>query len=415
MTQPQPALSDPAYLNRRQVLLLALATAVVTANAYYIHPIIGDVADHFGVSAARIGIVPALNQLALAIGILMLLPLGDRYSNRTLTIIFSACQCAGLLTMTFAQDFVTFTAGSTVLGFFTIAPYLLPTYASKRVPPERLGVVTATLTSGVLFGLLVARVGSGVVADLYDWHVVYWGASAAMVVVTLAMPWIVPNQEAATADSAAPKGSYLALVASVFPLIRKHPEILVSGAIQGIGFGQFIALWLGLALHLTSDAMGYGTDVVGYLAGLAALSVLTTPRLGQIADRIGARRARFAFACVQTSGTALFLPFGDNLWLLLIPLIVTTTVGPPIDVSNRMTFLSAAPEIRTRLTTIYIVMMFMGGGIGSLTGTMIYDAYGWKGTAIALVTACCGSLSLAAIAWRVWGTHCEASTQPDTA
>lgn len=398
--------SNPAYLTRRQELLLALAVAVVTANAYYIHPIIGDVAEHFGVSDARIGLVPALNQLALAVGILLLLPLGDRYSNRRLTIIFSLCQCAGLLTMTFAPDFVTFTAGSTWLGFFTIAPYLLPAYASKRVAPERLGYVTATLTAGVLFGILVARVGAGVLADLYDWHAVYWCASAAMVVVTLAMPRIVPAQEAAISPKAKTQGGYFALVGSVFPLVRSHPEILISGTIQGIGFGQFIALWLGLALHLTSDAMGYGTDVVGYLAGFAALSVLTTPRLGQIADRIGARRARFIYGCVQAAGTALFLVFGDNLWLLMIPIIVTTTVGPAIDVASRMTFLSAAPELRTRLTTIYIVLMFIGGGIGSLTGTMIFDAYGWMGTAAALVVSCFVLTGLAGLAWRIWGTHC---------
>ena len=61
---------------------------------------------------------------------MLLLPLGDRYSNRNLTIVFSVCQCVGLLMMTFAPDFVTFTAGSTWLGFATIAPYLLPAYAS---------------------------------------------------------------------------------------------------------------------------------------------------------------------------------------------------------------------------------------------------------------------------------------------
>ncbi|MEO1731570.1 MAG: MFS transporter [Pseudomonadota bacterium] len=397
--------TNPTYLTRQQELLLALAVAVVTANAYYLHPIIGEVAKHFGVSDADIGIVPALNQLALALGILLLLPLGDRYSNRNLTIVFSICQCAGILAMTFAPDIVTFTAGSTWLGFFTIAPYLLPAYASKRVAPERLGYVTATLTAGVLFGILVARVGAGVVADLYGWHAVYWCASIAMVLVTFAMPLIVPAQEAAVAGPKKSGGGYFALVGSVFPLIRSHPEILISGAIQGIGFGQFIALWLGLALHLTSDSMGYGTDVVGYLAGFAALSVLTTPLFGQIADRIGARRARFFYGCVQAAGSALFLPFGDNIWLLMIPILITNTVGPAIDVGSRMTFLSSEPEVRTRLTTIYIVLMFIGGGIGSLTGTMIYDAYGWNGSAIAIMSACFVLTAMSGLAWKVWGTQ----------
>ena len=54
----------------------------------------------------------------LALGILLLLPLGDLFSNRTLTILFTIGQCVGLIGMTLAQSFVTFTAGSTLLGFF---------------------------------------------------------------------------------------------------------------------------------------------------------------------------------------------------------------------------------------------------------------------------------------------------------
>ena len=138
-------MTEPTRLTTAQEYWLAVAAAVVTANAYYIHPIIGDVARHFGVSAGQIGLVPALNQLALALGILLLLPLGDRFSNRTLTILFTIGQCGGLIVMTLAQGFTLFTAGSTLLGFFTIAPYLLPAYASKRVAPEFKPTVTGEL------------------------------------------------------------------------------------------------------------------------------------------------------------------------------------------------------------------------------------------------------------------------------
>ena len=73
-------------LSEGRIALLAVAAAIVTANAYYIHPIIAPVAASFGVSDALVGAVPAFNQVALAIGIFFLLPLGDRFSNRRLTI-----------------------------------------------------------------------------------------------------------------------------------------------------------------------------------------------------------------------------------------------------------------------------------------------------------------------------------------
>jgi MFS family permease len=190
---------------------------------------------------------------------------------------------------------------------------------------------------------------------------------------------------------------------SVFPLLRSHREILLSGLIQGIGFAQFIALWLGLALHLTSPEMGYGTDVVGYLAGFAAISILSTPRLGTLADRFGPRRARFYFSLVQTAGIALLIPFGNNLWLLMIPIFFGNLVGPAIDVTSRMTFLSLAPGLRTRLTTIYIVMMFIGGAIGSIAGTAIYDFYGWYGTALYVFASCLAIVAISLVSWRIYG------------
>lgn len=390
MTAPAP---PPRTLTRTQEWALTLCVAVVTANAYYIHPIIGEVARDFGVSEARIGIVPALNQLALALGILLLLPLGDRYSNRTLCIIFVACQTLFMLGMALAEGLVAFTLASTLLGFVTIAPYLIPAFASKRVAPERLGQVTALLTAGVIFGILVARVGAGVIAEHTDWRLVYWGAFALMAGVSLFLPFAMKT-DLATAKR--PRESYASLIASVFRLAREHREMPGSALIQGLNFASFTATWLALALHLTSDAMGYGTDVVGYLAAIAAVSIVSTPRLGRWADKVGPRRARLIVAVVQVAGVSLFYPLGFNLWTLLVPLVLVNMVGPTVDVTGRMTFLSLAPEIRTRLSTFYIVAMFLGGAVGSVLGTAVYDAAGWGGTSLLLLSF---SVSILLLSW----------------
>lgn len=372
-------------LGRTQEYLLAVAAAVVTANAYYIHPIIGDVAAHFGVGDGRIGLVPALNQLALAIGILLLLPLGDRYSNRRLTILFTWGQTGSLALMTVAPTFAGFTLGSTLLGFFTIAPYLLPAYASKRVAPDRLGQVTALLAAGVIFGILAARVGAGWVAEHYGWRTVYWVATGVMLAVTLALPRIMEPGERDRGHT-----RYRLLVLSVFEVANRNREVLLSGAIQALNFAQFIALWLALALYLTAPPMSYGTDVVGYLAAISAVSIVSTPRLGRWADQVGPRRARVAFAVIQLAGILLFWPLGGSLWSLMVPLVIVNLVGPAIDVTGRMTFLSLEPDLRTRLTTIYIVVMFIGGGAGSIIGTAVYDLFGWEGV--------CGTLALSSTA-----------------
>lgn len=384
MTPPEPAgpggEGGRALLTGRQLFLLAVAAAVVTANAYYIHPIIALVAKDFGVSPSEIGLVPALNQIALAAGIFLLLPLGDRFSNRALSIIFAAGQLAGLVVMAFATSFWVFVAGSTFLGFSTITPYLLPAYASKRVEPARLGQATATLTTGVIAGILLARVGAGWIGEHLGWRSVYYVAAGVMLAITLLLPRIMePRGKSEEGDTPL---NYGALVFSVFPIVRSHPEVLLSGAIQGLGFGIFLSVWLALGLHLTSPEMGYGTDTVGYLAAISLLNLVTTPRLGAWADRTGARRARFLISLVQFGAVALLGVFGHSLWLLLVPLVLMNLVGPMIDVTGRMTFLGQPAGVRTRLMTAYIVLMFIGGGLASWGATWVYEHHGWHGTAM---------------------------------
>jgi MFS family permease len=393
---PAPA---PQLLTRAQERALTLTVAIVTANAYYIHPIIGEVARAFRVGEAEIGLVPALNQLALALGILLLLPLGDFYANRRLCLIFVAAQTLCLGGMVLAPGFVAFTAASTLLGFVTIAPYLIPAFASKRIAPERLGQVTAQLTAGVIFGILVARVGAGVIAAHADWHRVYVCAFVLMIAVTALLPFAMRSEGTAAKQPAA---TYRALIGSVFTLAARHPDMRLSAAIQGLNFAIFTASWLALALHLTSPALGYGTDDVGTLAAVAAISIVTTPRLGRWADKVGPRRARVTAALVQFLGIALFFPSGFHIATVLVPLVIVNMVGPTIDVTGRMTLFTLAPEIRTRLTTFYVVVMFIGGAIGSASGTAVYDFFGWAGTCLLLAAMSCGVVLLALLSERRW-------------
>jgi len=392
-TEGGRTLSEPG------LYLLAAASAIVTANAYYIHPIIAVVAESFGVSDALIGLVPAANQMALALGIFFLLPLGDLVSNRRLTSIFVAAQFVAIAGMALAEDFAVFAAASAALGFFTVAPYLLPAYVSKRVPARRLGHATAVLTTGIVAGILLARMGSGVIAEYAGWRAVYVTAAALMLVMAIALPLIMEPRE----RSAPVETGYGALLLSILPMVRRHPDIFVAGTIQALFFGVFLAFWLGLGLHLVRPDMGYGVDVVGYLAAFSIFSLATTPRLGAWADRIGAREARVRLAATQV-GAAVALPFlGGSLWLLMVPIVVMNLVGPAIDVAGRMTFLSLAPEIRTRLMTVYIVLMFSGGGLASWAATAAYDHAGWNGTALLCIALALAGLALSVFSLRRQG------------
>ena len=283
----------------------------------------------------------------------------------------------------------------------TIAPYLLPTYASKRVDPSELGKVTAILTTGIIAGILAARAGAGVIAEYFGWRAVYYIATGLMFVVAIILPFSMDKREQTTAKEDG--ASYLKLLASMIPMFARFPEMIVSGIIQGLNFGIFISIWLGLGLHLTSPEMGYGVDTVGYLALFAIVNLVTTPRFGAWADKIGARKARLYVAIFQLMGVSLFFFFGHSLWLLIIPILITNIFGPVVDVTGRMTFLNEPPEVRTRLMTIYIVFMFVGGGLASWASTSAYDRFGWTGNSLLALSMSITVLSLCFLAQKRFG------------
>lgn len=385
-------------LSESRVMLLALAAAIVTANPYYIHPIIARVADSFGVSHSLVGAVPAFNQVALAIGIFFLLPLGDRFSNRRLITFCLVAQIVALVVMAFAESFWSFVAASTALGFFTVTPYILPAYASRRVHAKRLGHVTAVLTAGVIAGVVLSRTASGVVGEFLGWRYIYWIAAAMMIAATLALRQML--EEEASQQDEARRDSYPRLILSLVQLVPKHRQVLMSGLIQGLSFGIFLLIWMGLGLHLTSPEMGLGVDSVGYLGIFSAVNIFTTPLLGKWADRIGPRKARVVMASIQMFGVLTLFFTGHSFWLLVIPIVIISVAGPMIDVTGRMTALGEAPEIRTRLMSLYIILMFLGGGVGSWAGTIAYDLGGWLLTASLTLAFSALILGLSMAAWR---------------
>ncbi|SIN61170.1 Predicted arabinose efflux permease, MFS family [Parasphingorhabdus marina DSM 22363] len=389
----------PRRISELKLFLFSAACAASVAHGYYIHPLIAPVGAEFGVSGTWLGLVPAFNQIALALGILLLLPLGDRVNNRKLLTYFAAGQLIALLAMALAADFRIFVIASSLLGFATIAPYLVPAYVTRRVKPERVGHVTGILTAGITAGLLASRGGAGVLGHYFGWRAAYWVGAALALAVLVIVPLIMEKDEKLRDDDA-PRESYGALIASLWPIIRTMPDVLLAGILQALSFGFFLALWLGIGLHLTSAQMGYGVDVVGYLALLAASNILVAPWSGRLADRIGAEKVRVLFAVIQWIGAILLFVAGTSIWILIVPIILSNFGGASMDVANRTILFGRAPEIRTRLMTVYIVTMFLGGGLSSWLGTAAYAWGGWN--AIAGMSLIFATLILGL---ALWGQH----------
>lgn len=74
----------PQEISRRLVLLLAVACGATVANLYYVQPLLNVVGDALGVSDATAGLLVTLSQVGYALGLALLVPLGDLLERRRL-------------------------------------------------------------------------------------------------------------------------------------------------------------------------------------------------------------------------------------------------------------------------------------------------------------------------------------------
>jgi hypothetical protein len=74
--------NEPPKFNIWLNLLFGAAGAFTVANLYYSHPILGILAQDFGVDYVEVAEIPTLAQAGYAVGLLFLCPLGDLLKRR---------------------------------------------------------------------------------------------------------------------------------------------------------------------------------------------------------------------------------------------------------------------------------------------------------------------------------------------
>src|SRR5271166_4820901 len=77
-TEPLAQRADKALIPQT-VWLMAITVGVIVANIYYIQPLLAEIANTFGLSVTRAGIIAMLSQAGTALGMFLFVPLGDKY------------------------------------------------------------------------------------------------------------------------------------------------------------------------------------------------------------------------------------------------------------------------------------------------------------------------------------------------
>lgn len=361
-------------LSSRAVGLLAVAAAIAVANVYYIQPLLVEVGQAVSISSSLVGILPGLSQFGLACGLAFLLPLGDIVSARRLLLTIIPIQIAALVLFALSGSAFTVAAASFFIGLFGITPYILPPYASLRVPAARLGHVTGVLTRGVIIGILLARTAAGIIGTHVSWRAVYGIAAVAMTMLLVFLIHVVKPEPAAPSPS---KVRYRELIGSLMHLLRTVPELRTAALCQALSFGSFNVFWLGVTLYLQSPGFGWTPQAVGLVALVGAGAASAAPMFGRSIDRYGPRATRRIALAGMVIAWVLLAVFQGHLVGMAVGLIVLDISATVVDISNRTILYGLDAGIRTRLNAIYQVAMFSGGAVMSMLIGICWSMGGW--------------------------------------
>ncbi|TCQ02193.1 putative MFS family arabinose efflux permease [Rhizobium sp. PP-F2F-G36] len=363
-------------LSTALVRLLAIGAGAAVANSYYNQAFLGHLSAAFGLTPGAVAVIPVLTQTGNALGVLFLAPLGDRLERKSLILATIAALVVALIGAALSPDFLWLAAASFAVGLFaTVAQQLVPLAVHLASPSER-GRILGKVTGGILVGILLARTVSGVISDAWGWHSVFWFAAALMTLVGVSLAIWLPRVPPTT------DLSYPRLIGSLWTLVKTHRVLRQAIAVQFLIFAAFIGFWSNLSLLVIGPPYRLGGTAVGLLALVGVAGALVAPIAGGFADRRGAAAVVSLGAGFVVIAFAIFGLWQNSLAGLVIGILVMDLAVQSSQVANQTRVYALDPAARSRLNTVFMATMLLGGATGAGFGGAAYVAWGWTGTCL---------------------------------
>ncbi|MDN6640628.1 MAG: MFS transporter [Tetragenococcus sp.] len=364
-------------LTKQFVFLLAITCGVVVANMYYVQPIGTQVAESFQVSTSAIGSVTMLTQLGYALGLLLIVPLGDVLNKRRLIITMAGLSSLSLLAAFFAPSFQLFVFSAFLIGLLSVVPQIIIPYGAVLAGPEKRGQVMGKLLSGLLVGILLSRTVSGIVASILPWRSIYLIAPLAIILLTILLSVKMPKDPTKNITL-----SYRASLKSIPTLIKKQ-IVLREAAVSGFFmFGTFSIFWSTLIFYISSPVYNWGTFEAGILAIFGLAGALAAPIVGKLSDQYAQRTIVWMGIIMQTSSFIILHFFASHVFPLIVSIILLDVGNQFGQVANQTRVQNLGEQVSNRNNTVFMFSYFIGGSFGSFLGTTMWDTAGWTGVTL---------------------------------
>jgi predicted MFS family arabinose efflux permease len=390
-------------------VLFAFAGCFTVANLYYNHPILDILAKDFGVTYEQASYIPTVAQAGYAAGLLFLCPLGDLFKRRPFVLwlvwftatVWYASPSKHLLIPKFklsiyriglciTKNFTVFCILSFITSVSTVTPQLMLPLVGDLAPPARRATSLSIVVSGLLLGMLIARVLSGTITNFISWRAIYW-LSLGLQYFILALLWLFMPDYPSTNPSGL---SYPRILSSILTMVLKHPVLVQACLVGFFTSATFTSFWTTLTFLLSSPPFSYSPLIIGLFAliGIGAMT-LGPPYARTIIDNhvplfsviLGETYCLIGVIIGTFTGT--FTVAGPVIQAFAIDLGLQTS-----QIANRTAIYAIEPKARNRVNTAYMVAVFCGQLMGTAAGNHLYARGGWKRSDGASIGFLCGAL-----------------------
>lgn len=360
-----------ATLTRTQILIMAVTAGVAVANVYYSQPILGAIAGTFHIATEKAGVISVLSQIGYGVGLFFLTPVGDMVERKKLILYLQGGLVLSLLLMAFAPTLYLLYAASVLIGVFSVVAQVVLPMAASLVKETR-GKIVAQIFTGILVGILVARVFSGFINNLFGWQYVYIISAVMVLITAVLMQTDFPSmQEKFT-------GTYAGLLKSTLLQLRRFPLLRRTALTGMLAFGTLSAFWVTLTFYLGGLPFHYTSSVIGLFGLLAAAGALMAPLFGKLADKgLPSRSLLFSTALTLLSIVLLKL-FPGSLAAICFTVILLDVGVQATQVTSIAVIYSLDHHANSRINTVYMTSYFIGGAAGTYLSILCWNAGGWS-------------------------------------
>ena len=376
-------------LSKTQITIMAISAGICVANIYYNQPILKDIALSLHTTEANVGLVSVLAQAGYGFGLFFITPLGDKINRKKLILSMQVLLIAALLGMVFIENRIGIFAMSLIIGICSVAAQvILPMAASLETKNK--GKTISIIFSGILIGILAARVFSGFIAEWLGWHFVY-AISAVMVFVTMLMIYFsLPSVEANFT------GNYKTLLQSALEQLGRFAILRRAALMGALVFGAFCSFWTTLTFHLSGEPFRYKTDQIGLFGLLAIAGALGAPYIGKLIDNGNPAKVQMYTTGLLLFSVLLLYIFPNSLWAILVSVLLLDIGVQATQLINIATIYTLDEKANSRINTIYMTSYFIGGALGTFIGVQCWKYGGWSLVTLQLIAF---SLFAFVVAW----------------